>query len=101
MVGHSKTLSNELASYNITINNVISGPIQTDYLTAVLEDRAREMGKEVAELVNETTSAIPMLRLGKPEEVADLVAFMASPRAGYLTGANVFIDGGAHQEITW
>ena len=101
LVGHAKTLSNQLASFNITVNNVIAGPIQTDYLTSVLEDRAREMGKEVAELVDETTSAIPMLRLGKPEEVADLVAFMASPRAGYLTGANVFIDGGAHQEITW
>ncbi len=101
LVGYSKTLSNELASFNITVNNVIAGPIQTDYLTSVLEDRAQELGREVTELVNETEAAIPMLRLGKPDEVADLVAFMASPRAGYLTGANVFIDGGAHQEISW
>ena len=42
-----------------------------------------------------------MGRFGKPDEVADLVAFLASARAAYLTGANVVIDGGAHQEITW
>ena len=55
LVGHSKALANELASFNITVNNVISGPIQTDYLTSVLEDRARHQGREMDELVSEVT----------------------------------------------
>ncbi len=101
LVGHSKTLANELASFDITVNNVICGPIQTDYLTSALEGQALEQGREMDELVNEAAAAIPMRRLGKPDEVADVVAFLASSRAAYLTGANVFVDGGAHQEITW
>ena len=99
LLGHSKMLSNELAPFNITVNNVLSGPIQTEYLDSVLEARAHEQGRAVEELVKETTAAIPMGRLGKPEEVADVVAFLASARAGYLTGTNVFLDGGARQEI--
>ena len=101
LVGHSKALANELASFNITVNNVISGPVQTDYLNAVLEDRAQHLDREMGELVSEATRPIPMGRFGKPDEVADVVAFLASVRAAYLTGANVVIDGGAHQEITW
>ena len=101
LVGHAKMLSNELAPFNITVNNLLSGPIQTEYLNSVFEARAHEQGRATEELVKETTAAIPMRRLGKPEEVADLVTFLASDRAGYLTGTNVFLDGGAQQEITW
>ena len=49
------------------------------------------------ELTNELVGAIPMKRMGKPEEVGDLVAFLASDRAGYLTGTSVILDGGALQ----
>ena len=100
LLGHSKMLSNELAPFNITVNNLLSGPIQTEYLNSVFETRGHEQGRAAEELVKETTAAIPMRRLGKPEEVADLVTFLASDRAGYLTGTNLFLDGGAHQEIT-
>ena len=100
LMGHSKMLSNELAPFNITVNNLISGPIQTKHLKSVFEARAREQGRTAEELVKETTATIPMRRLGKPEEVAALVTFLASDRAGYLTGTNIFLDGGAHQEIT-
>ncbi len=97
LVGFSKMLANELAPFNITVNNLLSGPVQTEFLNSALEARAQEQGRPVEELVKETAAAIPMRRLGKPEEVADLVAFLASDRAGYLTGTSVVLDGGAHQ----
>ena len=99
LVGYSKMLSKELARFNITVNNLLTGPIQTEYLNSAFETRSSEQGRSVEELVKDTTAAIPMGRLGKPEEVGDLVAFLASDRAGYLTGANVVLDGGGHQLV--
>ena len=83
-----------------TVNNVLAGPVKTDFLTATLETRAKEAGRSAEELIKETTEGIPMRRLGKPEEVGDLVAFLASDRAGYMTGANVVIDGGRLQTLS-
>ena len=59
----------------------------------------RDRGRNVEDLLKETSAAIPMKRLGKPEEVGDLVAFLASERAGYLTGTSVVIDGGRLQTL--
>lgn len=94
LLGYSKMLATELAPFNITVNNLLSGPIETEFLNASLETRAQELGCTTDELLKETVAEIPMKRFGKPEEVADLVAFMASDRTGYLTGANVLLDGG-------
>ena len=99
LVGYSKMLADELAAFNITVNNLLSGPVQTDFLNATLEIRAQEQGCTVEDLINETVAEIPMGRLGKPEEVADLVAFLASDRAGYLTGTSVVLDGGVHHAL--
>ena len=99
-MGYSKMLANELAPFNITVNNLISGPVDTDYLNAALESEAKESGKTFEELWQQAISAIPMGRLGKPEEVGDLVAFLASDRASFLTGASVMLDGGMRQDIT-
>lgn len=99
LVGHSKMLANELASFNITVNCLLSGPIQTEYLTSVFEARAQEQDRELEDLVKEATAAIPMRRLGRPEEVADMIAFMASARAGYLTGTSLLVNGGGRQDI--
>ena len=97
LVGFAKLLANELAPFNITVNNLLSGPVQTEFLTSALEARAQEQGRQVEDLLKETVAGIPMRRLGKPEDVGDLVAFLASDRAGYLTGTSVVLDGGAHQ----
>ncbi len=94
LMSFSKMLANELAPFNITVNNLLSGPIQTALLTSSLEAQAQEQGRTAEELAKETMAAIPMRRFGKPEEVGDLVAFLASDRAGYLTGTSVFLDGG-------
>jgi 3-oxoacyl-[acyl-carrier protein] reductase len=89
-----------LAPFNITVNNLLSGPIQTEYLTASFEAKAKENGRTAEDLAKEAVAAIPMRRFGKPEEVGDLVAFLASDRAGYLTGTSVVLDGGTLQPFT-
>ena len=97
LMGYSKMLANELAPFNITVNNLLSGPIHTEFLTASLESRAQEAGVSTEEISKEMAAAIPVRRLGKPEEVGNLVAFLASDRAGYLTGTSVVLDGGMLQ----
>ncbi|MFQ6030447.1 MAG: SDR family oxidoreductase [Dehalococcoidia bacterium] len=99
MVGYFKMLANELAPFNITVNNVVSGSIHTEAMASILETQAQEHGRTPEELVKETAAAIPMRRMGKPEEVGDLVAFLASERSGYLTGTSVVVDGGLLQSM--
>ena len=92
-------LANELAPFNITVNNLVSGLVETDYLTGTFQSEAKETGRSLEELMKEVVSGIPMGRFGKPEEVGDLVTFLASDRASFLTGASVVLDGGMLQTI--
>ena len=94
VVGYSKMLAAELAPFNITVNNVLAGYIHTDQLSAYCESRAQETGGSAEEMMKEVAKAVPMGRLGKPEDVGDVIAFLASERAGYITGENVVLDGG-------
>jgi 3-oxoacyl-[acyl-carrier protein] reductase len=94
VIGLAKTLSTELAPFNVTVNSVCPGYTMTD--------RVRKLAKVIAEKEGVTEEAvygrweaeIPMKRLGTPEEFASLVAFLASERSGYITGAAIQIDGG-------
>ena len=97
--GYAKSLANELASFNITVNNLIHGPVEGEALTGVLEERGRAEGRRLDQMLNEAASLVPMKRLGKPEEVADLAVYLCSDRASYLTGANIVLDGGMRQDI--
>ena len=97
--GYAKSLANELAPFNITVNSLIHGPVESENLKAVLEERSRAEGRWPDDLLKDTASLIPMGRLGKPEEVADLTVYLCSDRASYVTGSTVVLDGGLRQEI--
>lgn len=100
VVGLAKTLSIELAPDNITVNNICPGRILTDRLrqgSTIKEKIAQGMSE--TEALSAIAQAIPMKRLGKPEEVGALVTFLASQQAGYITGATIQIDGGLVRAI--
>src|SRR5512139_2749153 len=94
-----KALADAEAANNILVTTVCPGPILTERQTRLLEDAARVKGITVEEAQREATSAIPLRRMGRPEEVADVVAFLASERASYLTGSFVIVDGGLHRSM--
>ena len=99
LVGYSKSLANELAPFNITVNNLIHGPVMTDALAVAMEERSRSENRPADDLLKEAAAAVPMGRMGKPEEVGDLAVYLASERASFITGSSVILDGGMQQEI--
>jgi 3-oxoacyl-[acyl-carrier protein] reductase len=94
VIGMAKMLSNEFGPDNITVNNVAPGIILTDRAKKTLLKNIPQ-GKTENDLLAERAKEIPMRRIGKPEELAALVAFLASPLAGYITGTTIQVDGGA------
>jgi 3-oxoacyl-[acyl-carrier protein] reductase len=92
VVGMAKLLSDELGPDHITVNNVAPGLILTDRVKEALQPR---LGVTEEQLLAERASTIPVRRIGRPEELAALVAFLASPLAAYITGATIPVDGGA------
>jgi 3-oxoacyl-[acyl-carrier protein] reductase len=99
VVGLAKTLSAQVAAEGITINNVAPGYTRTDRVLDLARARAAEQGKDAEQMLAETAAGSPMKRMGEPEELAALVAFLASERAGYITGATIQVDGGYVQGL--
>jgi 3-oxoacyl-[acyl-carrier protein] reductase len=99
VTGLSKTLSSELASKNITINNVAPGYTLTHRLYELAVNRAKSSGKSHEEILTEMAKDVPMNRLAMPEEIAAMVVFLASKQASYITGTTIQIDGGAIKSI--
>lgn len=94
VVGLAKTLSHQYASDGITINSVCPGWTLTDRVADLNAARARAQGISVEEAERQVTANIPVGRLGQPEELAALITFLASERAGYITGTAIQVDGG-------
>ncbi len=94
VVGLAKTLSAQVAVDGITVNNVAPGYTRTDRVLELAADRAVKEGKVVQDILDERAADFPMRRMGEPEELAALVAFLASERASYITGTTIQVDGG-------
>ncbi|MGD8320624.1 MAG: SDR family oxidoreductase [Gemmatimonadota bacterium] len=94
VTGFAKTLSNEAAPFNVTVNNIIPGYTRTERLVDLAEANAARKGGTVEEAYAQWATEVPMGRLGEPEELAAMAAFLCSERAGYVTGQSVAVDGG-------
>ena len=94
VTGLARTLANEVAPHGVTVNNVLPGYTRTERLVNLAEHQARTRGIEAREAYSQWEREIPMGRLGEPDELAALVAFLASTRASYITGASIAVDGG-------
>lgn len=90
----SKTLSLELAPFGITVNNVLPGATNTVRIKQILDNKSAKTGNTIEHLKKEMISEIPMARFAEASEIANAVAFLASPAAAYITGINVPVDGG-------
>lgn len=94
LVGWSKTLSREVARDNVTVNVILPGRIATDRILFLDEAKAKRENRSVEEVRTESTGSIPMGRYGLAQEYADVVVFLASARASYVTGTVQRVDGG-------
>ncbi|HZR98162.1 MAG TPA: SDR family oxidoreductase, partial [Chloroflexota bacterium] len=94
VVAYARSLADEVARDGVTVNNVLPGSVATERLQAVAEMQARFHGRDVARAMDDRLALVPLGRFGQPEEVADLVCYLASERAGFLTGLSIPFDGG-------
>lgn len=94
LVGWSKTLAREVGRDGVTANIVLPGRIATGRIVFLDEQKAGRENRPVAEVTAESAASIPVGRYGDPQEYGDTVAFLASPRASYITGSVIRIDGG-------
>jgi 3-oxoacyl-[acyl-carrier protein] reductase len=94
VVGMAKLMADEFGPYNITVNNIAPGMIATDRLKHTLP---KDIDPELA--LKEKAKSIPLGRIGKPEELAALVTFLASEKAAYISGTTIQVDGGANRSI--
>ena len=94
VTGFAKTLADEVASFGITVNNILPGYTRTERVEQLADTIAEKEGMTSAGAKARWTAEIPMKRLGEPREFAALAAFLVSERASYITGSSIAVDGG-------
>ncbi|MGL6267067.1 MAG: SDR family oxidoreductase, partial [Chitinophagaceae bacterium] len=90
----AKTLSNEVARYGITVNNILPGFTKTSRLTSLITQIAANAGSPVETVAQQMESDVPAKRFGEACEIAAVAAFLASPAAAYVNGVSIPVDGG-------
>ncbi len=95
----SKSLANEMGKYNITVNNVLPGSTLTARHEDIIRMKSKKTGKSMEEIEQIMKENIPMKRFASPQEVANAVAFLASPAAAFINGINIPVDGGRTENL--
>ncbi len=99
VAGWAKTLSRELAPFGVTVNNVLPGYTETGRIEQIVRDRAAATGKPAEAILEAMRANVPAGRFAAPAEIGGVVAFLASPAAGYINGVSLAVDGGRMQSI--
>jgi 3-oxoacyl-[acyl-carrier protein] reductase len=99
VTGMARTLANQLAGDGITINNVLPGSILTNRVQELAEAQAKAQGRSPGEVLDGFAELVPIGRIGKPEEFASVVAFLASEQASYVNGTSILVDGGRYKGL--
>jgi 3-oxoacyl-[acyl-carrier protein] reductase len=96
VLGVAKTLAREVGPDNILVNVIGPGRIATERIDELDQAAAKRSGRAVEEIKQDSINAIPLGRLGRPEEFANLAVFLASEAASYISGSAILVDGGAN-----
>jgi 3-oxoacyl-[acyl-carrier protein] reductase len=99
VVAFAKSLADEVGRDGILVNNVCPGSILSERMLSNVTSRAKELGIPLEEALKERAAETAVGRIGEPKELADLVAFLASPRASYITGTTMRVDGGLVRSV--
>jgi 3-oxoacyl-[acyl-carrier protein] reductase len=97
LTGFVAGLARQTVRHNVTINNLLPGPFDTDRLRSNFEEAARKKGGDLEEYRRARMAANPAGRFGDPYEFGEACAFLCSAQAGYITGQNLVIDGGGYR----
>ena len=96
LTGFVAGLSRQVAEHGVTINNLLPGPFNTDRIAQTLAGMAEKQGRSLEEVMAERKAENPMSRFGEASEFGAYCAFLCSVQAGYVTGQNLLMDGGAY-----